>query len=128
MACTVVHGWVPDEEAKDCMACNKSFTTIRRRVRELHRHTHTHSLSLSLSHSTIVVSVVECSVELAVLRGFHYWSKATVTLCVSVSAVTLFSPKTIAASDIITHQYFIVLYTVCVCVCNNNSNSNSSTQ
>ena len=34
MACTVVHGWVPDEEAKDCMACNKSFTTIRRRVRK----------------------------------------------------------------------------------------------
>ena len=51
------------------------------------------------------------------LRGFHYWSKATVTLCVSVSAVTLFSPKTIAASDIITHQCFIVLYTVCVCEC-----------
>ena len=32
VACTVVHGWVPDEEAKDCMACNKNFTTIRRRV------------------------------------------------------------------------------------------------
>ena len=32
MACTVVHGWVPDEEAKDCIACKKSFTTIRRRV------------------------------------------------------------------------------------------------
>ena len=55
--------------------------------------------------------------ELTVLTGFHYWSKATVTLCVSVSAVTLFSPKTIAASDINTHQYFIVLYTVCVCEC-----------
>ena len=55
--------------------------------------------------------------ELALLRGFHYWSKATVTLCMSVSAVTLFSPKTIAASDINTHQYFIVLYTVCVCEC-----------
>ena len=35
VACTVVHGWVPDEEAKDCMACNKNFTTIRRRVRDL---------------------------------------------------------------------------------------------
>ena len=32
MACTVVHGWVPDEEAKACMACQKTFTTIRRRV------------------------------------------------------------------------------------------------
>lgn len=32
MACTVVHGWVPDEEAKACMACKKNFTTIRRRV------------------------------------------------------------------------------------------------
>lgn len=32
MACTVVHGWVPDEEAKACMACKKTFTTIRRRV------------------------------------------------------------------------------------------------
>ena len=32
MACTVVHGWVPDEEAKSCMACKKTFTTIRRRV------------------------------------------------------------------------------------------------
>ncbi len=32
MGCTVVHGWVPDEEAKSCMACKKSFTTIRRRV------------------------------------------------------------------------------------------------
>jgi hypothetical protein len=34
VGCTVVHGWVPDEEAKDCMACNKNFTTIRRRVRQ----------------------------------------------------------------------------------------------
>ena len=32
MACTVVHGWVPDEEAKACMACKKVFTTVRRRV------------------------------------------------------------------------------------------------
>ena len=32
---------LPDEEAKDCMACNKSFTTIRRRVRNC-------DLSLSL--------------------------------------------------------------------------------
>ena len=32
MGCTVVHGWVPDEEAKECMACKKAFTTIRRRV------------------------------------------------------------------------------------------------
>ena len=32
MCCTVVHGWVPDEEAKACMACKKTFTTIRRRV------------------------------------------------------------------------------------------------
>ncbi len=31
-AVPVVHGWVPDEEAKECMACKKSFTTIRRRV------------------------------------------------------------------------------------------------
>ena len=52
--------------------------------------------------------------ELAVLRGFHYWSKATVTLCVSVSAVTLFSPKTISASDINISLYCIQY--VCVCV------------
>ena len=32
MACTVVHGWVPDEEAKSCMACRKTFTVITRRV------------------------------------------------------------------------------------------------
>ena len=32
MACTVIHGWVPDEEAAACMACKKNFTTIRRRV------------------------------------------------------------------------------------------------
>lgn len=31
MACTVIHGWVPDEEAAACMACKKNFTTIRRR-------------------------------------------------------------------------------------------------
>lgn len=31
MACTVVHGWVPDEEAKDCMACRRGFTPVRRR-------------------------------------------------------------------------------------------------
>ena len=35
MACTVIHGWVPDEEAVACMACKKNFTTIRRRVRPL---------------------------------------------------------------------------------------------
>lgn len=32
MSCTVIHGWVPDEEAAACMACKKNFTTIRRRV------------------------------------------------------------------------------------------------
>jgi len=29
---TVTHGWVPDKEAKDCMACKKRFTQVRRRV------------------------------------------------------------------------------------------------
>ena len=29
----MVHGWVPDEEARACMACKKGFTTVRRRVR-----------------------------------------------------------------------------------------------
>lgn len=33
MACTVIHGWVPDEEAVACMACKRNFTAIRRRVR-----------------------------------------------------------------------------------------------
>ena len=28
----VTHGWVPDKEAKDCMACKKRFTQVRRRV------------------------------------------------------------------------------------------------
>ena len=32
MACTVVQGWVPDEEVSDCMACKKPFTQLRRRV------------------------------------------------------------------------------------------------
>ena len=32
MGCLVLHGWVPDDEAQHCMACKKSFTTIRRRV------------------------------------------------------------------------------------------------
>ena len=32
MGCLVLHGWVPDEEAQNCMACKKSFTPIRRRV------------------------------------------------------------------------------------------------
>jgi len=31
-SCTVVHGWVPDEEARACMACKKMFTTVKRRV------------------------------------------------------------------------------------------------
>lgn len=31
-SCTVVHGWVPDEEARACMACKKVFTTVKRRV------------------------------------------------------------------------------------------------
>ena len=33
IGCLVGHGWVPDEEVKACMACKKSFTAIRRRVR-----------------------------------------------------------------------------------------------
>ena len=33
MGCLVVHGWVPDDEARLCMACQKPFTTVRRRVR-----------------------------------------------------------------------------------------------
>lgn len=31
MACAVLHSWVPDEEAKGCMACKNTFTTFRRR-------------------------------------------------------------------------------------------------
>ena len=52
--------------------------------------------------------------ELVVLRGFHYWSKATVTLCVSVSAATLFSPKTIVISDINTNQCSVYCINRCV--------------
>lgn len=33
MAVTVTHTWVPDKEARDCMACKKRFTQVRRRVR-----------------------------------------------------------------------------------------------
>lgn len=32
MACAIMHTWVPDEEAKGCMACKKQFTTFYRRV------------------------------------------------------------------------------------------------
>ena len=32
MGCLVEHGWVPDDEARSCMACKKPFTTVRRRV------------------------------------------------------------------------------------------------
>ncbi|KJE88637.1 hypothetical protein CAOG_00256 [Capsaspora owczarzaki ATCC 30864] len=31
MAATIIHGWVPDDEATQCMACKLKFTTIRRR-------------------------------------------------------------------------------------------------
>ncbi|XP_065839142.1 uncharacterized protein [Oscarella lobularis] len=31
MAVTVVRSWVPDDEAKNCMACKLKFTTVRRR-------------------------------------------------------------------------------------------------
>eukprot|EP01095_Lingulamoeba_sp_RSL-Kostka_P008375 TRINITY_DN2781_c1_g1_i1.p1 TRINITY_DN2781_c1_g1~~TRINITY_DN2781_c1_g1_i1.p1 ORF type:complete len:604 (+),score=224.26 TRINITY_DN2781_c1_g1_i1:84-1895(+) len=30
-ACTIVHDWIPDEEANDCMACKKIFTFVNRR-------------------------------------------------------------------------------------------------
>ena len=63
--------------------------------------------------------------ELVVLRGFHYWSKATVTLCVSVSAATLFSPKTIVISDINTNSMFSVLYKQVCVLCTNNNSDNS---
>jgi len=33
---TVTHGWVPDKQAPDCMACKKKFTQVRRRVRSSH--------------------------------------------------------------------------------------------
>ena len=32
MSCSVLHKWVPDEEAPACMACRKNFTPVRRRV------------------------------------------------------------------------------------------------
>eukprot|EP01094_Clydonella_sp_ATCC50884_P028437 TRINITY_DN8529_c0_g1_i1.p1 TRINITY_DN8529_c0_g1~~TRINITY_DN8529_c0_g1_i1.p1 ORF type:complete len:632 (+),score=133.57 TRINITY_DN8529_c0_g1_i1:274-1896(+) len=32
-ACTIIHGWVPDDEAENCMACKKPFTFVNRRVR-----------------------------------------------------------------------------------------------
>jgi len=30
-AVTTIHGWVPDQESSQCMACKAGFTTIRRR-------------------------------------------------------------------------------------------------
>ena len=33
MAITITRGWVPDKEAKQCMACKADFTTVKRRVR-----------------------------------------------------------------------------------------------
>lgn len=31
-ACTVIHGWIPDEESDKCMACKRAFTFVNRRV------------------------------------------------------------------------------------------------
>lgn len=31
-ACTVIHGWIPDEESDKCMACKRVFTFVNRRV------------------------------------------------------------------------------------------------
>ena len=53
MACTVVHGWVPDEEAKDCMACRRGFTPVRRRVSSFHLSLSI--LSLFLSSFSVVL-------------------------------------------------------------------------
>ena len=58
-------------------------------------------ISLPPSCSITVTSVVVYmySVELAVLKDFHRWSKGTVTLYMSASGATLSSPKTIVASQ-----------------------------
>ena len=56
-------------------------------------------ISLPPSFSITVASVVVYSVELAVLKDFHCWSKGTVILYVSASGATLSSPKTIVASQ-----------------------------
>jgi hypothetical protein len=31
-ACTILHGWIPDEESDSCMKCKKAFTFVNRRV------------------------------------------------------------------------------------------------
>ena len=69
-------------------------------------------LSLPPSPCSITVaSVVVYSVELAVLKDFHYWSKGTVTLYVSASAAILSSQRTIVVNHIV---WNILLYnTLC---------------
>ena len=57
------------------------------------------SLPPSFSITVVSVPVVVYSVELAVLKDFHCWSKGTVTLYVSASGATLSSLKTIVASQ-----------------------------
>ena len=95
MACTVVHGWVPDEEAKECMACKKSFTHIRRRVCSFSlTHTHTITKSMDFLHtlySITVVNVEDCIAVLVLLRDFLCLTEATVNQSVCVSDATEYS-------------------------------------
>ena len=93
MACTVIHGWVPDEEAAACMACKKNFTTIRRRVSD-YKPQSAHRLCLfsTSAYSTIAVSVEGSTVARAPARGSLCWTEASVTLSESVTSATMNSP------------------------------------
>ena len=101
IGCLVGHGWVPDEEVKACMACKKSFTAIRRRVRiiiiiSLHYalpvmiilDTISLHFILFFYPSIIVVSVVVYFVVAVQLNGIHCLIKDTLILSESVISAT----------------------------------------
>ena len=140
VACTVVHGWVPDEEAKDCMAMHITRTSPQSGEEYISQFLVSDfcyfyaiiiiicliagsriyllilspylSLSpfLPLSCSITVASVVVYSVE-----HYNYWSKGTVTLYMSASAAILSSQKTIVVNHIFVGNCVnIILYnTLC---------------
>lgn len=105
MACTVIHGWVPDEEAAACMACKKNFTTIRRRVRQpLGPHLKPYLMSFVFC-STIVDSVVVYTVEHVQVKDSLFWTEVSVILCVSATSAIMNSALNFTTS---LYSYIII--------------------
>ena len=119
MACAVLHSWVPDEEAKGCMACKNTFTTFRRRV-SVHRAdlcgcVQCTGVCMQLVYCTGLCAVVQC--RLTCTYSIIVYRKVSVdwaSMCGCMHCVAMYRV------NVLYRAYMCTCYTcsyVCVIIC-----------